>query len=666
MLLLIFIYHLTPCKSLLLHDFQLHRDFVSAIFDVGLKNCSPSSILEYMPSNPDITSERVKSHLQKYRQNRQKSRVEFMSSYDSAMENFRKRQQKGEDGEHQEVSDLSHNLSCGEAAAFCTNETLIDKGQNIGTSSSLEGSQRSVPGGPISSSRSVSSEGEGVGTLQMPLLTAEERDSPIGQAFGHLAGMLQSLSQQLEGDRRKQGAGRNTVPSSSQVVSSSQSQVAAIHHRHSPHPQQPTHQPYTLDVPPSSLGPPTVEQAAVTAASLHANDPSLHEVAAVVPHAFLVQGRPAVQSSSACGYSPASQPQQHQAQPPQHPQYPQVGQAHAPPTTIQHPSSHYTGVTHAPVSQGEYTQVIHHPQPTQHVPAPHLAHARQHMSAPAPVSHAVPPAHHHHQVQPPAQKYAPSSHQHPQDEIPTISYTIYQPQPQPQVHAPIHPPPPMASHHPGSALGPPQQVPAPARHHSSDPQTTPVIQTYANQAAPDQHHPTVPSATASHHAPAPTRAPIAVAQHQPDSSHESNVNHSLPGTGRTLQAQKESSMMKQEMRGQMLFQNKMRALKQIELSKYGGKGESFSSDLHTQQHEHQHDIAYPADTNVESVVDGASSDGVTANHSHDNNEHTASEQHPQATTEQAQHYNHLSEDLDQDLMWNPEDDDQIFDFLMEH
>lgn len=46
---------------------ELHRDFVSAVFDVGLKHSSPSTILEHMPKHPQITSERIKSHLQKFR-----------------------------------------------------------------------------------------------------------------------------------------------------------------------------------------------------------------------------------------------------------------------------------------------------------------------------------------------------------------------------------------------------------------------------------------------------------------------------------------------------------------------------------------------------------------------------------------------------------------------
>ena len=67
---------------------DLHRDFVSAIFDVGLKHSSPSSILEHMPKNEQITSERIKSHLQKYRVHRNKSKKEFMSSYDASLSKF--------------------------------------------------------------------------------------------------------------------------------------------------------------------------------------------------------------------------------------------------------------------------------------------------------------------------------------------------------------------------------------------------------------------------------------------------------------------------------------------------------------------------------------------------------------------------------------------------
>ena len=63
-----------------------HRAFVAAIYDVGMKHASPAVILENMRTRPtSITSERVKSHLQKYRLNRGKGKEEFLSGYDSWM-----------------------------------------------------------------------------------------------------------------------------------------------------------------------------------------------------------------------------------------------------------------------------------------------------------------------------------------------------------------------------------------------------------------------------------------------------------------------------------------------------------------------------------------------------------------------------------------------------
>jgi len=115
--------------------------------------------------------------------------------------------------------------------------------------------------------------------------------------------------------------------------------------------------------------------------------------------------------------------------------------------------------------------------------------------------------------------------------------------------------------------------------------------------------------------------------------------------------------MKQEMQGQMAFQNKMRALKQIELSKYGGKEEyaipqSSSNEIAGQCHDDNMQVEHHA----ASAAGGADSNGAT---------HTSLQ-------EQSDHIDlsllhaHLSEEPDQDLIWNPEDDDQIFDFLMEH
>ncbi|OEU08706.1 hypothetical protein FRACYDRAFT_249606 [Fragilariopsis cylindrus CCMP1102] len=61
-----------------------HKAFVTAIFEIGMKNCSPSIIMENMRKQPRyITRERTKSHLQKYRQTKERSRNEFLKDYDA-------------------------------------------------------------------------------------------------------------------------------------------------------------------------------------------------------------------------------------------------------------------------------------------------------------------------------------------------------------------------------------------------------------------------------------------------------------------------------------------------------------------------------------------------------------------------------------------------------
>jgi SHAQKYF class myb-like DNA-binding protein len=63
---------------------EQHRAFVAAIFEVGLKNCSPSVIMENMRKHPKyITRERTKSHLQKYRQTRVRNKDDFLIQYDA-------------------------------------------------------------------------------------------------------------------------------------------------------------------------------------------------------------------------------------------------------------------------------------------------------------------------------------------------------------------------------------------------------------------------------------------------------------------------------------------------------------------------------------------------------------------------------------------------------
>ncbi|TYZ63127.1 hypothetical protein PybrP1_008210 [[Pythium] brassicae (nom. inval.)] len=76
---------------------ELHRLFIAAIFDVGLKNASPKALLGLMEAaGPDtgLTTEHLKSHLQKYRLNYERSRAEFLEYYDQSHKRNHKRRRK--------------------------------------------------------------------------------------------------------------------------------------------------------------------------------------------------------------------------------------------------------------------------------------------------------------------------------------------------------------------------------------------------------------------------------------------------------------------------------------------------------------------------------------------------------------------------------------------
>lgn len=110
-------------------DPTTHRQFVEAIFASGMQESSPSVIIENMKSKDEnITSERVKSRLQKFRTNKEKSVSEFMATYDDAMEKFAKfvKAKEGADFSIQDIELYSSELSrsdkllSGEVAAALT------------------------------------------------------------------------------------------------------------------------------------------------------------------------------------------------------------------------------------------------------------------------------------------------------------------------------------------------------------------------------------------------------------------------------------------------------------------------------------------------------------------------------------------------------------------
>lgn len=200
---------------------ELHRYFVKAIYDAGVSQSSPSVVIENMSSRPaSLTSERVKSHLQKYRKNKEKSRDEFMQDYDSFM---RKSLTIG--GAR---GGLSHSImppaamiemlgggkrSGGDIAAFISYSVMT------------EGEITSTSGSAISSC-GIAKESQDyiedfAGThVSFPQLTEEEKRSPLGISMVYTMGLFSSLSQHIMHERRKKckrgHLADDQLPSSSQ------------------------------------------------------------------------------------------------------------------------------------------------------------------------------------------------------------------------------------------------------------------------------------------------------------------------------------------------------------------------------------------------------------------------------------------------------------------
>jgi len=249
---------------------ELHRDFVSAIFDVGLKHSSPSAVLEHMPEHEHITTERIKSHLQKYRVHRQKSKQEFLTSYAATVQ---KLQQEG-------LSTVGTSLAGGEVAGHLTYATLtqpdppppvvaVDEASVAKTHVS-QGSRDTSPGQPPPQD-----------TIVLPRLTEVEKQSPIGHSLGYLIGLFFSLKEQLDRQRRQKELA--AAEAEKKFLEQQSLQHAAVfdafaNDQHPPQQQQtPGGLPSALQQPPSvamappppcsnsnnntgSLNPPTIQQ----------------------------------------------------------------------------------------------------------------------------------------------------------------------------------------------------------------------------------------------------------------------------------------------------------------------------------------------------------------------------------------------------------------------
>eukprot|EP00953_Heterococcus_sp_UTEX-ZZ885_P008983 5324-Heterococcus_DN1.PRE.2 len=103
-----------PAKKRFIWSDQLHAQFVAALFDHGLKTASPRLLLDLMPTPGELTTEHVKSHLQKYRLHRDKSREDFLHRF----------AQQLDQGFEKDDSTVQR-VCCEDAGSSCRNLPLV-------------------------------------------------------------------------------------------------------------------------------------------------------------------------------------------------------------------------------------------------------------------------------------------------------------------------------------------------------------------------------------------------------------------------------------------------------------------------------------------------------------------------------------------------------------
>jgi len=204
-----------------------HRDFVEAVFKIGVVQASPSVILENMTQKPPaLTSERVKSHLQKYRNHKEKSIQDFMKEYDKWMDKalmITAASAVSSDVKNDRcilgraVAEMvgSDCFMGGDLAAYLAYCVMSEESFRPTKSTSNEAlhndiarklTEQALSPKRIRSGSQEFAEAFSGSQIPFPSLTKEERESDLGVWFGHTLSLFYSMTQQLVQQRRKMSA----------------------------------------------------------------------------------------------------------------------------------------------------------------------------------------------------------------------------------------------------------------------------------------------------------------------------------------------------------------------------------------------------------------------------------------------------------------------------
>ena len=204
-----------PCRcSRTSWSVESHRALVAHVFEVGLQKASPSVIIENMKdgaaslSGMGITKEKIKSHLQKYRAGKDRSKADFLNEFDTWIRTSREKlvdQNRNRAGtvatsdDISKIADLS-TIGAGEMAASLSLCCMLDDHAGDRATSTAE-TDLAVDLDDFANN--VSALLDIGGALTVPTLTADEEATPLGKMMFNIMGCFSTLQKRLEEQRQR-------------------------------------------------------------------------------------------------------------------------------------------------------------------------------------------------------------------------------------------------------------------------------------------------------------------------------------------------------------------------------------------------------------------------------------------------------------------------------
>ena len=152
---------------------EIHRAFVMAILNEGIKQASPTVIIDGMECNDvNVTKDRVKSHLQKCRMNKEKATKEYMKEYDKC---------------------LRRSILAGAPSALQQPNTVGSGDTPLGGELAALLAYATMESDRIRNKTDLLGEG-----LEAPVMTLEEAQSPLGISIDHVAKLIKNVSKHMK------------------------------------------------------------------------------------------------------------------------------------------------------------------------------------------------------------------------------------------------------------------------------------------------------------------------------------------------------------------------------------------------------------------------------------------------------------------------------------